>query len=205
MDSQVQALEGIVTRKKLPVGIQTFREIREDGCYYVDKTGYATRLVAEGKTYFLSRPRRFGKSLFLDTLAEMFAGTKHLFEGLECYDTWDWDTVYPVVRIDFAASGADSPEALDRRVSEILAANERRLGVATTAQSPGGRLEELICNAEAKYGQRIVVLIDEYDKPILDNLTDPDLARAMRNRLAGLYGVTKTQDAHIKFVMLTGV
>ncbi|MCL2423628.1 MAG: ATP-binding protein [Micrococcales bacterium] len=193
------------TPKKLPLGIQTFRKIREDGCYYVDKTGYATRLVTEGTTYFLSRPRRFGKSLFLDTLAEMFAGNKDLFEGLACYDTWDWDTVYPVVRIDFAASGADSPEALDRRVGEILAANERRLGVTTTAKSPGGRLEELIGNAHAKYGQRVVVLVDEYDKPILDNLADPDLARTMRNRLAGLYGATKTSDAHIKFTMLTGV
>jgi len=91
-----------MARRKLPIGIQTFAKIREDDYYYVDKTGYAMQLVDEGSTYFLSRPRRFGKSLFLDTLAEMFSGNKALFEGLACYDAWDWDTVYPVVRISFA-------------------------------------------------------------------------------------------------------
>ena len=189
----------------MPVGIQTFRKIREDGCYYVDKTGYAAQLVDEGTTYFLSRPRRFGKSLLLDTLANMFAGNKHLFEGLECYGTWDWDTTYPVVRIDFAGSATSSPEALDQQITDILAANEQRLGVSTTAQSLSGRLGEIIRNVEAKYGQRVVVLVDEYDKPILDTITDAGLARTVRDRLAGLYGVTKSHDAHIRFVMLTGV
>ncbi|MCL2850007.1 MAG: AAA family ATPase, partial [Micrococcales bacterium] len=193
------------TRKKLPIGIQTFRKIREDGCYYVDKTGYAAQLVADGTTYFLSRPRRFGKSLFLDTLAEMFAANKRLFDGLACYDTWDWDTAYPVVRIDFASSSTGSLAELDERICDILAANERRLEVTTTAASGSGRLAELIVNAEAKHGQPVVLLVDEYDKPILDTMTDPDLARAVRDRLAGLYGVTKSEDAHIKFVMLTGV
>ncbi|MCL2423681.1 MAG: ATP-binding protein, partial [Micrococcales bacterium] len=194
-----------LVRKKLPIGVQTFREIREDGCYYVDKTGYAARLVAEGKTYFLSRPRRFGKSLFLDTLADMFAGKKHLFAGLECYETWDWDTVYPVVRIDFAERSQRSLEWIDQRIDEILAFNEERLGVAATTGTAPARFGALIRNAEAKYGQRVVVLVDEYDKPILDTMTDPDLARNVRDRLASLYGVTKSQDAHIKFVLLTGV
>ena len=105
-------------RKLLPIGVQTFAKIRQGGYYYVDKTGYAQRLVAEGTTYFLSRPRRFGKSLFIDTLAEMFAGNKALFEGLACYDTWDWDTVYPVVRISFGGGGGGferrRPEAAHR-------------------------------------------------------------------------------------------
>ncbi|MDR0440845.1 MAG: AAA family ATPase, partial [Candidatus Accumulibacter sp.] len=91
-----------MSRKKLPIGIQTFREIREDNCYYVDKTAFALRLIREGKVYFLSRPRRFGKSLFLDTLAELFAGNEVLFRGLYCHDQWDWETKYPVIRISFA-------------------------------------------------------------------------------------------------------
>ncbi|MCL2423585.1 MAG: ATP-binding protein, partial [Micrococcales bacterium] len=190
---------------RLPVGIQTFAKIREEGSYYVDKTGYAARMVAEGSTYFLSRPRRFGKSLFLDTLAEMFSGNKPLFEGLECYDTWDWDTVYPVVRIDFAERSQRSLEWIDRRIDEIITANEERLGVPATTGTVPARFGALLRNTEAKYGQRVVVLVDEYDKPILDAITEPDLARDVRDRLASLYSVTKSHDAHIKFVMLTGV
>lgn len=90
-----------MSRKKLPIGIQTFREIREEGYYYVDKTGIARQLVEEGKYYFLSRPRRFGKSLFLDTLAELFAGNEPLFQGLAIHDHWDWGRRYPVIRISF--------------------------------------------------------------------------------------------------------
>ena len=192
-------------RKKLPIGIQTFRQIREDDWYYVDKTGYAAQMVAEGKTYFLSRPRRFGKSLFLDTLAEMFAGNKTLFEGLACYDTWDWDTVYPVVRISFADGVVADRAGLDLRVDEILADNADRLGVTLGAGSVAWRFTTLIRGAEARYGQRVVVLVDEYDKPILDNLADRDVARQIRDGLRDLYSVVKGQDAHIKFVLLTGV
>jgi hypothetical protein len=113
-----------MTRKKLPIGIQTFREIRQEGYYYVDKTAFAQRLAAEGKTYFLSRPRRFGKSLLIDTLAEMFAANKALFEGLACYDTWDWETAYPVIRISFAGgifSGLNNLKdiTIDARFSAI--------------------------------------------------------------------------------------
>ncbi|MDR0441452.1 MAG: AAA family ATPase, partial [Candidatus Accumulibacter sp.] len=106
--------------KKLPIGIQTFREIREDDCYYVDKTAFALRLIREGKVYFLSRPRRFGKSLFLDTLAELFAGNEPLFRGLFCHDQWDWQTKYPVIRISFAEGIMESREGLDARIHRIL-------------------------------------------------------------------------------------
>lgn len=92
---------GTMTRKKLPIGIQTFREIREEHYYYVDKTGFALRLIEAGKHTFLSRPRRFGKSLFLDTLAELFAGNEPLFRGLMCHDQWDWSIQYPVIRLSF--------------------------------------------------------------------------------------------------------
>ncbi|MCL2466512.1 MAG: AAA family ATPase [Micrococcales bacterium] len=131
-------------RKRLPIGIQSFRKIREDGCYYVDKTGYAAQMVAEGKTYFLSRPRRFGKSLFVDTLAHMFSGNKYLFEGLACYDTWDWDTVHPVVRIDFAERAQPSLEWIDQRINEVIAVNEERLGVPGTTGTIPGRFGALI-------------------------------------------------------------
>ncbi|MDR2092222.1 MAG: AAA family ATPase, partial [Azoarcus sp.] len=194
-----------MTHKKLPIGIQTFREIREEGYYYVDKTSFALRLVEEGKCYFLSRPRRFGKSLFLDTLGELFQGNEPLFRGLDCHDKWDWSVKYPVIRISFGGGVAQTRDGLVQRIFEILQENERRLGVENAAASIPGRFGGLILEAERKYGQRVVVLVDEYDKPILDNLTDAGLAREMRDGLRDLYSVIKDQDAHIKFVLLTGV
>ncbi|MDR2366057.1 MAG: ATP-binding protein [Zoogloeaceae bacterium] len=192
-------------RKKLPIGIQTFREIREDNCYYVDKTAFALSMIREGKAYFLSRPRRFGKSLFLDTLAELFAGNEPLFRGLYCHDQWDWSVKYPVIRISFAEGVMESRAGLDERIHRILTKNERELGVAHDEGGIPDRFISLIEAAEAKFGQRAVILVDEYDKPILDNLTRADLAIEMRNGLRNLYSVIKGQDAHIKFAFLTGV
>ena len=110
-------------RKKLPIGIQTFREIREDGCYYVDKTGMAVDLVQTGKAYFLSRPRRFGKSLLIDTLAELFAGSRALFQGLHAEQHWDWSQTHPVIRISFGKGVLASREALDIRIRLLLIDN----------------------------------------------------------------------------------
>jgi hypothetical protein len=195
-----------MSRRKLPIGIQTFREIREDNCYYVDKTDFALRMIGEGKAYFLSRPRRFGKSLFLDTMAELFAGNEPLFRGLHCHDKWDWKTKYPVIRISFGAGISNGQaEALAERIREILGENAERLGLTLKDASIPGQFSQLILQAEAKFGQRVVILVDEYDKPILDKLTSPDLARKMRDGLRDLYSVIKDQDAHIKFAMLTGV
>ena len=195
-----------MTRKKLPIGIQTFREIREDDCYYVDKTGFALRLITEGKYYFLSRPRRFGKSLFIDTLAELFAGNEPLFRGLHCHGSWDWSVRYPVIRISFAEGVMESRAALDERIDYLLAHNAQRLGIGELVQgSVSSRFSTLIEQAGLLHGQRVVVLVDEYDKPILDNLTRPEVARQMRDGLRDLYSVIKGQDAHIKFAMLTGV
>ncbi|MDR1276524.1 MAG: ATP-binding protein [Candidatus Accumulibacter sp.] len=192
-------------RKKLPIGIQTFAKIREADYYYVDKTPFALKLVDEGTVYFLSRPRRFGKSLFLDTLAELFAGNEPLFRGLHCHDKWDWEKKHPVVRISFAEGVMESRAGLDARIGNILAENERRLGVPEGEGGIPDRFIALIQAAEARFGQRVVVLVDEYDKPILDNLGAPDLARAMRDGLRNLYSVIKGQDAHIRFAFLTGV
>ncbi|MDR1661549.1 MAG: AAA family ATPase, partial [Azoarcus sp.] len=194
-----------MTRKKLPIGIQTFAKIREDNCYYVDKTAFALRMIEEGTAYFLSRPRRFGKSLFLDTLAELFAGNEPLFRGLYCHDKWDWSVKYPVIRISFADGVMESRAGLDARILDILAENEQRLGLETGCGEIPGRFIRLIQGAAGKFGQRAVVLVDEYDKPILDNLTRPDLGIEMRDGLRNLYSVIKGQDAHIKFALLTGV
>ena len=131
-------------RKKLPIGIQTFREIREDDCYYVDKTGFALKLATEGKAYFLSRPRRFGKSLFIDTLAELFAGNEPLFRGLYCHDRWDWSVRYPVIRISFAEGVMESRADLDRRIDEVLRENEQRLGLTGESATVAGRFGALI-------------------------------------------------------------
>jgi hypothetical protein len=194
-----------MTRRRLPIGIQTFREIREGGYYYVDKTGFALRLEAEGKYYFLSRPRRFGKSLFLDTLAELFAGNETLFRGLVAEERWDWGRRFPVVRLSFAEGVLRSRAELDARIGELLADNEAQLGVASPHRSLPGRFQGLIAAAHAAHGERVVVLVDEYDKPILDNLTAPERARELRDGLRNLYSVIKGADAHVRFAFLTGV
>lgn len=192
-------------RRKLPVGIQTFSDIREDDYYYVDKTPDIERLVNQNKYYFLSRPRRFGKSLLLDTLRCLFEGREGLFEGLYIHDKWDWQTCYPVIRISFSDGVIHSREALDQHIRELLDAETKRLGVTLENTTIAGRFRELIQQAHSTIGQRVVVLVDEYDKPILDNILDADLARELRDGLKNLYSVIKDADPHLHFVILTGV
>ena len=198
-----------LVRKKLPIGIQTFREIREDNCYYVDKTGLAVDLVQTGKAYFLSRPRRFGKSLFLDTLKELFEGHRALFSGLAAEPLWDWSTKYPVIRISLSDGVLQSRAELDQRIQGILRINRELLGVPRSPELPesdiAGNFSELIRQAHQASGQRAVVLIDEYDKPILDNIDNRAVAAEMRDGLKNLYSVLKGADEHLKFVFLTGV
>jgi hypothetical protein len=197
------------SRRRLPIGIQTFSEIIQDGHYYVDKSGYALDLINTGKAYFLSRPRRFGKSLFLDTLKELFEGQAELFRGLAAETRWDWSKKYPVIRISFGAGVAKSRAELAVRIQEILRTNRERLGLPRPADWPesdtAGNLSHLIRQAHQASGQRVVVLIDEYDKPILDNITDSAVAIEMREGLKDLYSVLKDVDEHLKFVFLTGV
>ncbi len=197
--------ETMTPRKKLPIGIQTFAEIRQEQHYYVDKTPQILRLIDEGKYYFLSRPRRFGKSLLIDTIAELFEGRRALFEGLHAERHWHWSRTYPVIRISFSDGVLRSPQALDQKIREILGAQQQRHGIACKNTSISGWLSELIQRLHQQAGQRVVVLVDEYDKPILDNITEPTIAREMRDGLRDLYSVLKGQDAHIKFAMLTGV
>ena len=194
-----------MTKPKLPIGIQTFREIREENCYYVDKTRYARQLAERGKHYFLSRPRRFGKSLFLDTLKELFEGNEPLFRGLEIHDHWDWSRRHPVLRLDFSGRDFGEPGHLHTNVMAQLGAIERRTGIGSEHVTAPERFGYLIEVLHERAGQRVVVLVDEYDKPILDALTAPGAAAAARDYLRGLYSVIKYSDAHIRFTFLTGV
>ena len=192
-------------RRKLPIGIQTFHEIREAGCYYVDKTAHIRRLLDEGKHYFLSRPRRFGKSLFLDTCKELFEGDEALFEGLAIHDQWDWSVRHPVVRLSFGSGHFRGPDDLRTEVADRLWAMEADAGINAHPASAPARLRHLIEVLHRETGQRVVVLVDEYDKPILDALDIPDIARANRDYLRGLYAVVKDSDAHVRFTFVTGV
>ena len=194
-----------MTRRKLPIGIQTFRRIREDDCYYVDKTAYIQRLLDEGTHYFLSRPRRFGKSLFLDTCKELFEGSEALFEELAIHDRWDWSVRHPVVRLSFGSGSFTSSGDVQARTREQLAAIERRESVSSEGDTEAGRLASLLEALHERAGRRVVVLVDEYDKPILDALEVPEVARANRDFLRGLYAVVKDSDADIRFSFLTGV
>ena len=194
-----------MTRRRLPIGIQTFRRIREDNCYYVDKTAWIRRLLDEGTHYFLSRPRRFGKSLFLDTCKELFEGNEALFEGLAIHDGWDWSVRHPVVRLSFGSGNFKEPGHVEATLMEQLAAAERRATVVTEYSTAPGRLASLLEALHEQAGQPVAMLIDEYDKPILDALDAPETARANRDFLRGLYAVVKDSDAHIRFSFLTGV
>ena len=194
-----------MTKRKLPIGIQTFREIREEDYYYVDKTAYIRRLLDEGKHYFLSRPRRFGKSLFLDTLKELFEGNEPLFAGLDIHDHWDWSVRHPVLRLDFSSGNFKEPGYVEATLMEQLAATERRSEVVSEYATAPGRFAALLEALHDQAGQPVAVLIDEYDKPILDALEVPEVARANRDFLRGLYSTVKFADAHIRFTFLTGV
>ena len=191
--------------KKLPIGISTLKEIIEDGYLYVDKTKIALELIESGKYYFLSRPRRFGKSLFLDTLRTIFDGDKEIFEGLYIYDKYEF-VKHPIIRISFNSGDFKTKEGFEKRIFEILRMNQRELDVSCDQDlSTGGCLEDLIYQAHAKYNQRVVILIDEYDKPILDNIEAKEIARDRREDLKNFYSVIKGSDEYIKLVFITGV
>ncbi len=193
--------------KKLPIGVSTLQKIRDDDCVYVDKTAYVQQLVESGTYYFLSRPRRFGKSLLVDTLYQLFQGSEALFRGLHIHPHWDWSVSYPVINISFADGGGNNSAELNEKIREHLLINQERLGLEPCKMpSLSGCFGELIRNAKAKYGRNVVILIDEYDKPILDTLEkSAEIATEMRNTLRSFYSVIKGQDANIRFVLLTGV
>ena len=194
-----------MNKRRLPIGIQTFRKIREQNYYYVDKTAYIRRLLDGGTHYFLSRPRRFGKSLFLDTLKEVFESNEPLFKGLYIHDRWDWSVRHPVLRLSFGSGNFKESGYVEATLMEQLAAAERRAGVVSEFATAPGRFSSLLEALHDQAGQPVAVLIDEYDKPILDALEVPEIARANRDFLRGLYAVIKDSDAHIRFTFITGV
>jgi hypothetical protein len=194
-----------LARRKLPIGIQTFSEIIEEGYYYVDKTGIAVDLAQRGKYYFLSRPRRFGKSLFLSTLQELFEGNVSLFKGLAAESRWDWTVKYPVIRISFGGGVLGSVEDLNQSLHQQLTTLEQQFGLKAQFPDHRSRFKDLLAQVHRQAGQRAVVLVDEYDKPILDRIESPEIAKQLRESLKDLYSVMKDSDAHIKFVFLTGV
>ncbi|MBS9780580.1 MAG: ATP-binding protein [Moraxellaceae bacterium] len=197
-------MNAINEKKQFPTGIQTFSQIREGNYYYVDKTQYLLEIAKE-KAVFLSRPRRFGKSLTLDTLAELFSGNKELFTGLYAEDNWDWQTTYPIIRIGFGEGEISSAEILTTEIHKQLAKNEQKYQLATGDISLlHDRFRSLIQNLAEKTKQRVVILIDEYDKPMVDNINTSAIL-AIRAVLRDLYSVIKGQDAYIRFSMLTGV
>ena len=193
-------------KRQLPVGIQTFRQIREEGYYYVDKSAYARRLGNDaGKHYFLSRPRRFGKSLFVDTLKELYEGSEPLFRGLAVHDDWDWSRRHPVVRLSFGSGNFKRPGVLEEIAAAQLEDIGRRAGVDPRGGSAPVLFRRLIETLSERAGRRVVVLVDEYDKPILDALDVPETARANRDDLRGLYGTIKDCDADVELTFITGV
>jgi hypothetical protein len=190
--------------KKLPIGIQTFEKIINENCYYVDKTHFINKLE-QGGYYFLSRPRRFGKSLFLDTVKEAFSGNKELFKGLYIYGKWDWSKKHPVIKIDFAEGNIKTPEDLKIKLTEMFISLQREFDVEITFQTFSGKLGELIYSLYKKYNQQVVVLVDEYDKPILDAIENTEYAKENREILKDLYSALKKADPYIKLAFLTGV
>lgn len=190
--------------KKLPIGIHTFSEIIRDNYVYVDKTKEAYELIDTYKYVFLSRPRRFGKSLFLTTLQAIFEGKKDLFKDLYIYDKYDFEP-YPVIRMVFAGV-MFTKEGLNDVIMRNMRNNEDDLQCKNNEQlSSTERFTALIKNAYTKYNKPVVILIDEYDKPILDNITDPEMRNYARATLKGLYEHIKYNDEYVKFAFLTGV
>ena len=190
--------------KKLPIGISTFSEIIEQDYLYIDKTKEAYELITSYKYAFLSRPRRFGKSLFIDTLQEIFEGNKKLFEGLYIYDKWDFEDKYPVIKISF--SGSRSVEALKQNIFKNMDDAQEKLGIECSENYDYATcFSELIKKSYEKYQKPVVILVDEYDKAILDNIDQMEVAKESREIVKILYTQIKDNDRYIKFAFLTGV
>ena len=189
----------------LPIGVQEFEKLRNNNCLYVDKTQHLHRLIKEGSIYFLSRPRRFGKSLMISTLEAIFQGKKALFENTFIGNSdYDWP-IHPVIHLDMTDISRSSNDKFDSALIHALKKTAKTYQVQLPADHGAGTaLSDLIESLKEKYND-VVVLIDEYDKPILDNINNPDLMNEIRDTLREFYGRLKSQDANLRFVMLTGV
>ncbi|MGF7108009.1 ATP-binding protein [Treponema pedis] len=196
--------------RKLPIGIQNFEDLITSGYLYVDKTEFIWKLVTFGKPYFLSRPRRFGKSLLLSTMEAYFSGKKELFTGLkiaeyEASQKEPWQE-YPVLRFDFSSKDYSSEKAIFEIINSHLSDFENTFAIPKTNEAPEDRFKFIISSLHSKTGKKVVVLVDEYDKPLLSTqYINAELNEKYRNILKGFYGVLKASDGHLRFVFLTGV
>ena len=194
-----------MSNKIYPIGIQNFEKIRKDGYFYIDKTALIYQLVKTGSYYFLSRPRRFGKSLMLSTLEAYFQGKKELFEGLAMEKLEkDW-IKHPILHLDLNIGKYDAPDSLDKILNEALLGWEALYGSREGESTLALRFKGVVDRACKLTGQRVVILVDEYDKPLLQAIGNEALQTEYRNTLKPFYGVLKTMDGSIKFGMLTGV
>ena len=191
--------------RKYPIGIQSFENIRKEGYLYVDKTALIYQLVQTGKYYFLSRPRRFGKSLLLSTLQAYYEGKKELFEGLAMASLEKDGKTYPVLLLDLNAQRYDSVDSLTSILNDTLCEWERLYGTQESETTLSLRFKGVIQRAAEKTGRNVVVLIDEYDKPMLQAIHNKELQSSYRNILKAFYGVLKSKDAYLQFALLTGV
>ena len=194
-----------MSNKIYPIGIQNFEKIRKDGYFYIDKTALIYQLVKTGSYYFLSRPRRFGKSLMLSTLEAYFQGKKELFEGLAMEKLEkDW-IKHPILHLDLNIGKYDAPDSLDKILNEALLGWEALYGSREGESTLALRFKGVVDRACKLTGQRVVILVDEYDKPLLQAIGNEALQTEYRNTLKPFYGVLKTMDGSIRFAMLTGV
>ncbi|MDR0559953.1 MAG: AAA family ATPase, partial [Prevotellaceae bacterium] len=191
--------------RKLPIGIQDFEKLRTGNFLYVDKTRYLYNLAESGVPYFLGRPRRFGKSLFLSTLKAYFLGKKELFDGLAIAELEKEWIEYPVIYIDLNKASYQSVQTLNAVLDAVLMDYEKEWGVETVSTELSVRFDRVISQAFKKTNRKVVVLIDEYDKPLTGTMDNEKLNDEIREILRGFYGVLKSADAYLRFVFLTGV
>ena len=193
------------SRRKYPIGVQTFERIVEEGYVYIDKTALVYDLVTSGKVYFLGRPRRFGKSLLVTTLEAYFSGKKDLFDGLAIAGLEKEWIEYPVLHFDFSGTKYLSVADLEGQFRIQLGRWEEKYGSSRTEQTPAERFQGIIRRAYEKTGKPVVFLVDEYDAPLLDSVSNPELQNDLRNMLRSFYSVVKMSDAMLKFVFITGI
>ncbi|MDR1981701.1 MAG: AAA family ATPase, partial [Tannerellaceae bacterium] len=192
--------------KRLPIGIQSFVDLRNNDYLYADKTEEIHRLITSGKTFFLSRPRRFGKSLLISTLEAIFKGDKALFEGLYIYDRIDWTRHHPIIKLDWSSLKHSTAEEMERSMFSFLQRIAQSYQITLTSKYASDCFDELITCLHHTTGEQAVILVDEYDMPILDAMNAPvERTEEIRQYLQSFYKILKATDEHLRFVFLTGV
>ena len=190
--------------KQLPLGIQTYRKIADSNALYIDKTKHIYELISSLEYVFLSRPRRFGKSLLVSTIEEIFLGSKELFKNTYIYDKIDWEK-HPVIKISFAEKSTDNAKAFEQSIKDNLNLIFSINGLENDKTTIADSFKHLIISLKEKYNQKVVILIDEYDKPINSNMEKPELLEELKQVIRAFYSVIKDNDQYIRFMFVTGV